>query len=213
MEWLNKIERKMGRYYIPDLMKYLCLAMLGVFMLDYLPLNQSASALLAFSRDRILRGEIWRLITFIFLPPQESIVWIIFSLYFSYFIGSSLESQWGSKRFNLYYAFGILGNIIAGFLTGYATNSYLNTSLLLSFAVLFPETEFMLFFFLPIKAKWLGIFSAALLIYEFLVSPWAYKIGLIFSLLPFFLFFGKSALLQLRMDWRRLMYKINSMKK
>ena len=213
MDWLNKIERKMGRHYITDLMKYLCLSMLGVFILDYLPLNQSASALLAFSRARIFQGEIWRLISFIFLPPGGSIVFIIFSLYFYYFIGTSLEQRWGSKRFNIYYLLGIIGNILAGFITGYATNSYLNTSLLLSFAVLFPDTEFMLFFILPVKAKWFGIFAAALLIYEFLFSPFAYKVALVFSLLPFFVFFGKSAWLQLRMDFRRLMFKINNMKK
>ena len=213
LDWLNRIERKMGRHYIPDLMKYLCLAMLGVFILDYLPLNRSASALLTFDRARIFRGEIWRIITFIFLPPNSGIIWIIFSLYFSYFIGTSLEHQWGSKRFNIYYALGIIGNIIAGFITGYATNGYLNTSLLLSFAVLFPDTEFMLFFFLPVKAKWFGIFAGALLLYEFLFSPFAYKVALLFSLLPFFIFFGKSAWLQLRMDFRRLMFKINNMKK
>ena len=81
MEWLNKIERKMGRHYIPDLMKYICLAMLGVFILDYLPLNQSASALLAFNRARIFQGEIWRIITFIFLPPESSIIWILKELW------------------------------------------------------------------------------------------------------------------------------------
>ena len=64
MNWLNKLERKIGRHYIPDLMKYLCFAMLGVFILECLPLARSAWYLLYFNRDLILRGEIWRLITF-----------------------------------------------------------------------------------------------------------------------------------------------------
>ena len=156
MNWLNQLERKLGRHYIPNLMKYLCFAMLGVFVLEYLPLPRSAYQLLYFNRELILRGEIWRLITFIFLPPSSSIIWVLFSLYFYYFLGTVLESYWGSARFNIYYAIGILGNIISGFILGVATNEYLNLSLLLAFAVLYPEHEILLFFFLPVKMRWIG---------------------------------------------------------
>ena len=81
MNWLNQIERKMGRHYIPNLMKYLCFAMLGVFVLEYLPLKNSAWLLLYFNRDLIMQGQVWRLITFIFLPPSGNLLWILFSLY------------------------------------------------------------------------------------------------------------------------------------
>lgn len=209
MDFLNRLERKIGRHAIENLMKYLCVGMLGVFILDYLPMLKSASALLYFSRTLILQGQIWRLVTFVFLPPTGSLLFILLNLYFYYFLGTSLENHWGSARFNLYYALGILGNIIAGFLTGYATNYYLNLSLLLSFAVLYPEMEFMLFFFLPVKVKWIGLFDAALLVYEFIGASWAGRISLLFSLLPFFLFFGKSAWLQIRMDIRRIRMKID----
>lgn len=209
MDFLNRLERKIGRHAIENLMKYLCVGMLGVFILDYLPMLKSASALLYFSRTLILQGQIWRLVTFVFLPPTGSLLFILLNLYFYYFLGTSLENHWGSARFNLYYALGILGNIIAGFLTGYATNYYLNLSLLLSFAVLYPEMEFMLFFFLPVKVKWIGLFDAALLVYEFISASWAGRISLLFSLLPFFLFFGKSAWLQIRMDIRRIRMKID----
>ncbi len=134
LNWLNRLERRVGRHYIPRLMQYLVIAMAGVFILDYLPLRQSASALLYFDRDLILQGQIWRLVTFIFLPPTGSWLFILLSLYFYYFLGTSLENHWGGAKFNIYYAIGILGNILAGFLTGYTTNSYLNTSLLLSIA-------------------------------------------------------------------------------
>lgn len=201
---LQRLERKFGRYAIHDLMKYLCIGMLGVFILDYLPMLKSASALLMFNRTLIMRGQVWRLITFIFLPPTGSLLFILLNLYFDYFLGTSLENHWGSARFNLYYLIGILGNIAAGFITGVATNYYLNLSLLLSFAVLYPEMEFMLFFVLPVKAKWLGLADAVLLIYEFIRSGWPGRIALLLSLLPFFLFFGKSAWLQVRMDYRKI---------
>ena len=209
MKWLNYLERKMGRHYIPDLMKYLCLAMLGVFILDYLPLARSASELFYFSRSRIFQGEIWRLITFSLLPPSGSIVWIIFNLYFYYFLGTALEHSFGSARFNIYYALGIVGNILSGLILGYATNEYLNMSLLLAYAVIYPNQEFLLFFFLPVKVKWLGMFWGAYLIYQLLMVPWVVKGALLLSMLPFILFFGHSAWLQLRMEGRRLMRWIN----
>ena len=209
MRWLNDLERRIGRHYIPNLMKYLTLAMLGVFILEYLPLSQSAWYLLYFNRDLILRGEIWRVITFIFLPPNSSLIFILLSLYFYYFLGTSLENHWGGARFNIYYGIGILGSVVAGFLTGYTTNSYLNTSLLLAFAVLYPDMEFMLFFFLPVKVRWIGWAWGLYLIYQLIVISWSYKLALIFSFLPFILFFGKTAWLQLRMDGRRLLRWIN----
>ena len=72
MKWLNAIERKIGRHYIPNLMKYLVLAMAGVFILEYLPLPRSAYQFLMFDRAAVLRGEIWRVITFISCPPMPA---------------------------------------------------------------------------------------------------------------------------------------------
>ena len=56
--------------------------------------------------------------------------------------------------------------------------------------------------------KWLSLFAAAVLIYSFLMSGWAARAAMVVSLLPFFLFFGKQAWLQIRMDFRRLMNRI-----
>ena len=207
MNWLDKIERKMGRHYIPNLMKYLCIIMAGMFVLEYLPGLRSAFSLLYFDRARILRGEIWRVITFVFLPPNYSLIGVILSLYFYYFLGTALESRWGSARFNLYYLLGVVGNIVSGFILGFATNAYLNTSLLLAFAIYYPEMEFLLFFFLPVKAKWFGYLAAAGLIYGFIVGTWPARLALVFSLLPVAVFFGKQGWLQLKMDVRKLQYR------
>ncbi|MDO5326881.1 MAG: rhomboid family intramembrane serine protease [Clostridia bacterium] len=209
MKWLNWIERKMGRHYIPNLMRYIVFGMLGVFILEHLPLPRSAWELLYFNKTLILRGEIWRLITWIFLPPTGSILFILLNLYFYFFLGTSLENHWGSARFNIYYAIGILGNIVAGFLTGFTTNSYLNISLLLAFAVLYPDMEFTLFFFLPVKVRWIGWAWGLYLLYQLVTVPWIYKVSLALSMLPFVLYFGKDAWLQAKMDYRRLMRWIN----
>lgn len=204
MDFLNRLERFLGRHYIRDLMKYLCIAMLGIWILDYLPMLQSASALLYFDRALILRGQVWRVITFIFLPPSGNLVWILLNLYFYYFLGTALERAWGGARFSLYYLIGVLGAIAGCMITGTATNHYLNLSLLLSYAVLNPETEFMLFFFLPVKVRWLGMAWGAYLIYQLIVLPWPYQLHVVLGVLPFLLFFGRQAWLQTRMDIRRL---------
>lgn len=207
-KFLSQMEWKLNRYAIRGLMKYLCIAMLGVFILDFLPLPREASELLYFSRDRILQGEIWRLVTFVLLPPTGSLLWIAISLYFYYFLGTSLENRWGSARFNLFYLLGILCNILAGFITGYATNHYLNLSLLLCFAMLYPEQEFMLMMFIPLKVKWIGLADAVLLLCYFLMGSWADKLGIVVSLAPFFLFMGRDGLVEMKMMWKRLKYRM-----
>ena len=207
-KFLSQMEWKLNRYAIRGLMKYLCIAMLGVFILDFLPLPREASEILYFSRDRILQGEIWRLVTFVLLPPTGSLLWIAISLYFYYFLGTSLENRWGGARFNLFYLLGILCNILAGFITGYATNHYLNLSLLLCFAMLYPEQEFMLMMFLPLKVKWIGLADAVLLLCYFLLGSWADKLGIVVSLAPFFLFMGRDGLVEMKMMWKRLKYRM-----
>ena len=202
----------MGRHSISGLMRYLCLAMLGVFILDFLSrfgfLSQSASSLLVFDKNRIMQGEVWRVITFVFLPPDRSLLLILLSLYFYYIFGTSLENHWGSARFNIYYAIGVLGNIAAGFIMGKATNEYLNLSLMLAFAVLYPDMEIRLFFIFPVKIKWIGWLTAAVLLYQFALVSWPLRLAIVLSLLPFILFFGPQAWLQARMDGRRLAYWI-----
>ena len=130
-------------------------------------------------------------------------MFILFSLYFYYMLGTLLENRWGSRKFNLYYLIGVLGSIASGFITGYATNTYLNMSLFLAIAVLYGDMQINLFMVLPIKIKYLGLVDAALLIYSFLMGTWASRIGMVLSLLPFFLFFGRNAYLAVRHDlWK-----------
>ena len=115
----------------------------------------------------ILKGQVWRLVTFIIEPPDTSIIFIIFSLYLYYMIGSSLERTWGSFRFNVYFFMGMILHIIAAFLIyiiwgiDFPLNTYyLNMSLFLAFAATYPDMQLMLFFIIPIKIKWLAIIDA-----------------------------------------------------
>lgn len=205
---LNKLERKIGNRYIPDLMKYLSLAMLGVYILELLPLR-SAAQFLVFSRPLILKGQIWRAITYMLLPPAGNMIVVLISLYFYYFLGTALERSWRGARFCIYYGLGFLCTMIAGFIVGVTTNQYLNYSLILCFAMMYPNQEFMLFFVLPVKVKWIGYLDAAVLIYEMIVGSWPLRVVLLFSMIPFFLFFGKQLWTEGKMALRRLQYRIN----
>ncbi|MBR4501165.1 MAG: rhomboid family intramembrane serine protease [Clostridia bacterium] len=203
--FLSRLENKMGRFYIPGLMKIIVFGMAGVFLLDLFFFRSAvtASQLLSFNRALILRGQVWRLVTFIFIPEGSSPIFIFFTLYFYYLLGTALENRWGSRRFNLYYLLGILGADLGGMLTGYGTGYFLNLSLFLAFACLYPEFEILLFFVLPVKIKYIAYLDAAYLAYLLFSLPWAGRGSMLLSLLPFFLFFGEELFFSAkRLAWR-----------
>ena len=206
---VDTLERKMGRCYISGLMRYIVFGMLGVFLLQWFsPLGYTVWEFLCFDRGMILSGQVWRLVTYIFLPPSSSLIFILLSLYFYYFLGTALENQWGSRRFNLYYLVGILGGILGGFIFGYNTNTYLNMSLFLAFAMLYPEMQINLFFFLPVKVKYIAWVDATLLVYELIISTWPARGCLILSMAPFFLFFGDTLVWRVRQFIRKMRFRV-----
>ncbi len=153
---LNKLERKFGKFAIPNLMTIIIFGMALVYLINFFTNPEYAfnlSSLIYFDKELILHGQVWRVLTFIFEPPDSSPLWIIFALYLYWVIGSALEQNWGSFRFNVYYLVGMIGTIISGLITGYATNTYLNLSLFLAFAMLYPNFQLMLFFIIPVKIK------------------------------------------------------------
>ncbi|NLM76500.1 MAG: rhomboid family intramembrane serine protease [Ruminococcaceae bacterium] len=198
LDWLA---RKLDRIAIRGLMKYIVISMGAVFVLDIVFTGQ-LSSLLLFSKVAILSGQIWRLLTFIFLPPGASLLFILFALYFYYMIGEALESAWGTARFNLFYLVGIASTIVAGMITGYATNQYLNLSLFFAFAILYPEVELRLFMILPVKVKWLAWVNAAFFLYMLVISSWPQRIALLISLANIALFFWPDLYNRIH-NWRR----------
>ena len=98
----------------------------------------------------VLQGEVWRVLGFVFLPPTDSVIWIIFAVMFLFFIGNILEEAWGSFRLNVYYFSSVVLLNLAAFVTGHGTAmeaTLLYQSLFLAACVLAPEVEIMLFFF------------------------------------------------------------------
>jgi membrane associated rhomboid family serine protease len=201
LDWLNKLERKcakIGIKGIRGLMKYIIGANLIVFILGIADPTGLFMYKLMLIPSEILQGEVWRLITFLFIPPTSSPLWLIFALYFYYLIGTSLENEWGTFKFSFYYFTGAIFTIIAAFISaGIATPIYLNMSLFLAFAWLYPNFTVYVFFFLPVKMKYLAILNVILVVVSVVNRPFSFKIAAIFSFLNFLLFFGKDLFLLL----------------
>jgi membrane associated rhomboid family serine protease len=205
-KWIDYMANKIRRIAVPNLMKYIVISMGAVFVMDLLFAGR-LTQLLVFSRAAIQDGQIWRIISFIFIPISASPIFIVFVLYFYWMIGNALESEWGYARFNLFYLTGVVGTIIAGLITGYATNHYLNLSLFFAFAILFPNVVLRLFFILPVKVKWLAYVNAAYFAWQLIISTWPQRIALLVSIANIAIFFGdqlRNSLAQAkrRKQWR-----------
>ena len=193
MKFIDKLERKFGRFGIPNLTIY----MIVCYVIGYalMIVNPGILNWLSLEPAYILRGQVWRIVTFLVCPPQSGVLFALLAMYLYYSIGSTLERVWGTFRFNMFFFMGVLGHIIAAFLvygvTGFSVPMspyYLNESLFLAFACTFPEMQFLLIF-IPIRAKYLGMMYGALLVYSFLTGGIIAKIEIVVSMLNFIIFF------------------------
>lgn len=196
MDFLDKLERKYGKFAIPNLMLYILLGNGVIFLLDALT-GGVASYYACFNWDAVLQGQIWRLVTFIFIPASNSMIFFIFVAFLYYSIGSALEHAWGTFKFNVYYLTGMIFTMVALILVKYITGIsyfgsayYLNLSLFLAYAAMFPNMEFLVYFILPIKVKYLAFLDVALLALSFIQGNTGTRVVILISLLNFLLFFG-----------------------
>jgi hypothetical protein len=197
MNFLDKLERKFGRFAIHNLAKYLIILYVAGAFLNLISGGTIYSEFLALNPYMILHGEIWRLLTFLIATPTTNLIFLIFVLLFYYNICQELEYYWGDFRFNLYILVGALGTIAASFILYFVYRSpyinmntyYLNLSLFLAYAASFPETTFYLYGLIPIKAKWMGILDAVVLLYSFFTGGIVTKVSIVIAMLNFLLFF------------------------
>ena len=199
MNFLNKMERKFGRYAIHNLSTYI----IGAYIIGYFLYFLAPGVLysyLSLEPYYILRGQIWRLVTWVLIPPGTLDFFTIFMLILYYSLGNSLEQTWGTFRYNAYIFSGILFTIIGAFILYFTTGGngfgqalfstyYINMSIFLAFAVCYPNMELLLWFIIPVKIKWLGILDGVVIVFSFLQTDWVGKVAIIASLLNFILFF------------------------
>ena len=206
--WLNRLERKYGRFGIPNLTNILVAGQILVFAIE-LFVNAAVTGYLGLNRYFLLSGEIWRIITFVFIPfSGGSLLSIVLGIYFTWFVGTALEREWGDFRYTVYFLTGMLGTVLACLLTSGVASTYcLSLSLLLAFAMLYPEVQVLLFFVIPIRVKYFGFFAAVLWVFSFLGASLPGKLNLLLSMLNVWLFFGPMAYRSVRAWIRREQWK------
>lgn len=207
-DWLNRLERKYGRFAIPNLTNILVAGQILVLAIE-LFVNRYITVYLGLTRSLLFSGQIWRLISFVFIPfSSGDILSIILGIYFTWFVGSALEKEWGGFRYTVYFGMGMLGAILACLIVGGSAGTYhLSLSLLLAFAMLYPDVQLLLFFVIPIKVKYFGFFSAALWVVGFLTASFSGKVYYLIAMLNVWVFFGPQMWRSLRAWVRREQWK------
>ena len=195
MNWINKLQRKFGRYAIPNLMNYIMILAAAGFFLSWINPTFFYSYL-SLNPEAIMHGQVWRLVTFLLTPPSHDILYFLLYMYLYYMLGTNLERAWGTFTFNLYIFIGVLGHILGAmviyWVTGYSGSyglTYLYMSLFFGFAATFPDAQFLLFFIIPVKAKWLALVDGAFFLYGIVFGSFATRVMAGLALANFIIFF------------------------
>ena len=229
MDFLTKLERKYGKFYIPNL----TMILIGGFVLGYLIEIVNPEALLAITLDplMVMKGQVYRLITWVVIPPGPISIFVVIMLMFYYHVGRTLENAWGDFRYTLYILSGIiftdLGIMItylgmkafgggSDFMTygyGYFGSStyYLCLSMFLAYAFMFPDMQVLYMMIIPIKVRWLGYLDIAYLIVQIvefgIIKQYAGMVTVIMSVLNFIIFYfmlkGKTRITPAKRKRRR----------
>ncbi len=203
MRFIDKMERKLGRYAIHGLMKYV----IACYIAGYVIAFAVPDFLNVITLEPYLvfhQGQVWRLISWVLIPPSRSnIIFVVIMLILYYQLGTVLEQTWGAFRFNLYIfggvIFTILGALLLYVILGVNTpvsigssfsTYYINMTIFLAFAVCYPDMRVMLYFLIPIRMKWMALVYGVLIVYEFVTcGSWAVRVAIFASILNFLIFF------------------------
>lgn len=195
---LDKMERRFRRYAIRNLTMYL----LAGYAIGYLLSFTMPQLLTYFTLEPalILKGQVWRLLSWVIIPPNDNIIFVIFMMLLYYSLGNTLESYWGTFRYNVYIFSGILFTVIGAFIvngliggiTGFGSlysTYYINMSIFLACASIMPDYQLLLYGIIPVKMKWLAILDVVLLAVDAVQGGLIIRIVIIASLLNFIIFF------------------------
>ncbi len=201
---LNKLERLFGRFAIARLPLYLVMGQVAVYLLWMM--GSISLDGLALYPALVKQGEVWRLLSFFFVPPPASPLFIAFAWYLFYLMGTSLEEYWGVFRFNLFILVGAALSIALGFATPFdpVSNAFVAGSVFLAFAYLNPDFQLALFFILPVRIKWLALFTWVLYAVQFVTGDWSTRWGIVAATGNFLLFFGSDIVQSMKANRRRM---------
>ena len=187
---------------IPNLMLFVCLGIAAVYLINQMDPSQTLYYWLSFDRSLILRGQVWRLFSYIFLDSGSTVFWTAIMLIFYYTLGQGIENVWGTLRLNLFYFTGILiMDVYCLIFGGSASAYYLHMSLFLAYATLFPDAQFMILFVIPVKSWVLGLIDLVMILLG-VINFFPYNFFPLIALANYFLAFGKDCRNLLPPSWR-----------
>lgn len=210
MSWLEKLERRCRRFAVPNLTGFLAGFQAALWLLiQVLPRQVGQGVILEgflLIPAKVMEGEVWRLATFVFLPPGFGIL-AIFGIYLFWLMGTALEGHWGTVRYNFYVLVSVLATIAAAFLLpngGAATNMFIDSSVFLAFAYLYPDFTLSIYFILPIRIKWLALLTWIGYAYVLIAGDWSGRAFVLASIFNFLLFFGRDIFRRMRSGKRTM---------
>ena len=204
MKFIDKLERKFGRFGIPNLTIY----MIVCYVIGYalMIVNPGILNWLSLEPAYILRGQVWRLVTWVLYPPSTSgVLWFAIAVLFFYYpIGTSLERTIGTFKYTLYILSGVIFTILGAFILYFLLGGnvlvgnvfstyYISLSTFLAYAMCYPDMQVLLMFIIPVKMKWMAIFYVVIVVYEMIqyimAGAWYLVIPIVASLLNSIIFY------------------------
>ena len=195
--WFDRLERRFSGWAMPQLSNFIVGMNAAIWALSLA--RPEFPARLTLEPALVRQGELWRVVTFLFIPPETSPLWLFFWLYLLWLYAQHLEARWGDFRFNLFYGIGAAATVLGSLAAGVPfSNVPLNATIFLAFAHLWPDFELLFFFVLPVKVKWLAWLAWAGIAWSFLVGGGLTRLALLCGLANYALFFGAEHLQSLR---------------
>src|SRR6516165_2181629 len=204
MSWISWLEARIGFLGVPRLMQMISLLNGLVYLLHLFQPTYVFALLLI--PERVLHGEVWRLVSYIFVPemllrngnPALQPLFLFVYLWFLVWMGDALEHAWGPFRVTLYYLLGMVGVTITAFFFCGGGAFYLNLSLFFAFATIYPDIQIYVLFFIPLKVKWLALLFLAPLLLQLILGSTATKAAILVSFLNYLIFFAPTMLTNLQ---------------
>ena len=205
--WLQALERRLGRLAVPNIATFIVgLQFIGFVLVVSDPDWRWRLALIP---ESVLQGEIWRLITFLALPISLSPFWLLFVLWFLYFIVDGIENAWGAFRTTFYILISVLLTICFSlvFMVPITYVGDLESTLFLAAAALNPEYQILLFLVLPVKIAWLAWLTGAFVLWRFFTGSWVDRLYLLAIYSNYLLFFAPYLYWRVKQRYRRWQFK------
>ncbi len=213
MRLIEKLQRKFGRYAVPNLTLGLVLGQVMVYVVSRLsPQGEQLALNIQLVPSLVLQGEVWRLFTFVVNGPgrESMLLFVFFYFYMFYMMGTALEQTWGAFRYNLFLLIGYAATVGVSMVAAMfvpmnvpVSNMFLQGTVFLAFAYLFPNFTIMAFLIIPIKIKWLGMLLWLSYLMSFVNGPGLVRIMVAASVANFFVFFGRDIRMRLKAGQRR----------